>query len=237
MTSDGQVYVRTSGKSQKVTDVGELRRLFERGAAAEVRSVQRSNEASAELNAIEVTRGVPTVVLGFASPSLPEEMAAVAFRQTFVRGIVDDAVALHRAVTADGLRNLVAASADWNQAGFTARTRDGFDNREAYSIRVGRDGRVAVAFGSPDLSLATRTPADVDRLMPMWAAGSRALQRLGAVGPIHVTAVFPSHGGVIASAAWSDVTSPGKGELRTIARDVLRAVGQSAWEPEGNTED
>ena len=161
----------------------------------------------------------------------------MAFRQSFVRRIVDEAVALHRAVTADGLRNLVTASADWNQAGFTARTRDGFDEREAYSIRVGRDGRVAVGFGSPDLDGASRPPTDPDRLLPMWAAGSRALHRLGAVGPIHVTAMFPSRIGVIASASWSDVTSSGQAELATIGRDVLRAVGQSAWEPEGSGDD
>jgi hypothetical protein len=236
MTSDGQVYVRTSGKSMKVTDVGDLRRLFERGAAAEARAVQRSSEASAELNAIEVTRGAPAVVLGFASPSLPEEVAAVAFRQSFVRASVDEAVALHRSVTADGLRNHVAAAADWNQAGFTARTRDGFDNSEAYSIRVGRDGRVAVAFGSPDLSGASRPPTDIDRLLPMWSAGSRVLKRLGAVGPIHVTASFPSRIGAITSAVWSDVTSSGRAEIDTISRDVIRAVGQAAWEPERDAE-
>jgi hypothetical protein len=162
-------------------------------------------------------------------------MAAVAFRQSFVRAIVEDAVALHRSVTADGLRNHVAAAADWNQAGFTARTRDGFDNSEAYSIRIGRDGRVAVAFSSPDLSGTSRPPADIDRLLPMWSAGSRAMKRLGAVGPIHVTTMFPSRIGVIASATWSDITSSGKAELGTVGRDVLRAVGQSAWEPEGET--
>lgn len=232
MTSEGHVYVRTSGKSQKVTDVGELRRLFERGREAEIRSVSRSGAASAELHAMETTRGVPAVVLGFASPSLPEEVAAVAFRQSYLRSLIDEAVGLHRAVVAEGLRRLVTASAEWNQGGCTVRTRDGFDDQEAYSLRVGRDGRIAVAFASPDFREATRPPTDRERLVSMWAAGSRAIGRLGAVGPMHVSAMFPSRIGSIASACWSDVASTGTEELEAVGRDVLRAVGQAAWEPE-----
>lgn len=170
MTSAGQVWVRTSGKSMKVVDPGEMRLLFDRGERARARAYLSSREAAAELEAIETVRGVPSVVIGMAAASLSSEMSAEVFRQSFLRAVDASVLDLHRRGMPAGLAALVRSRADWNQAGATLRSVDGFDGAEAHSIRIGRDGRVAVAYSDPDLGAAVRPPVDITRLQGLWPA-------------------------------------------------------------------
>lgn len=233
ITSAGQVLERTSGKSQKVTDPSTLRRLFERGAAAQSRAHQLSNEAADELLAIETTRGESSIVLGFGAASLPSEMAAEVFRQSFLSSLVDDVKSLHRRHLSDGLAELVGADADWNQGGATFRSNDGFPSSESYSVRVGRDGRVAVAFSDPGMGPISSPQTYTDHFLAMWETGNAILRRLAASGTIHAAARLPTPIGIVSVAGWSAIESGGKDELAAMIRDAQRALRlSSGWEPE-----
>jgi hypothetical protein len=233
ITSAGQVWERTSGKSQKLTEPSALRRLFERGDAARLRVRQLSNEAAEELLTIETNRGLPSIVLGFGAASLPSEMAADVFRQSFLSSLVEDAKALHRKDLSAGIAQLVGADAEWNQGGATFRSNDGFPTSESYSVRVGRDARVALAFSDPGMGAINSPQTYTDRFLAMWEVGIAILRRLGALGTIHVAARLPTRIGVVSMAAWSETESDGKDELAAMIRDAQRALGLSGgWEPE-----
>ena len=119
-----------------------------------------------------------------------------------------------------------------NQGGFTSTSTDGFQDTEGYSLRVGRDGRVAVAYRDAGAGEITSPQTHTERLREMWDTGKSVLELLGAIGEVHVALRVHTRLGTIEAAAWSDMDSDGKVELDTMVRDVRRALGQPAFEPE-----
>lgn len=239
MTSSGQVWERTSSETVKVKDPTALRRLFERGKAAEDRIHRLSNDAAEELFSGEVARTEHAGVLGFAAASLPSELSGQVFRESFFRSVVDRAVDLQRGVTAVNLHGFIRARSHLGQGGVTAWGEQGFGDPSSYSVRVGRHGSVAVGFADADMAEGAEwVDQRTDRLRSMWTTAKGALASLGAMGVIHVAVrVDGPDGQTIGAAQWSEMSSDGEEEIDRLVRDVRRALGHAEWEPEEEAAD
>lgn len=233
LTSAGQAWERTSGATVKVTDPADLRRLFERGRAAAERAASIAVAAAKELFEIELTREAHAAVLAFAAPSVPGEMTGVVFRRTLVDIVVAHAKDLLREDTAPGLQPMIRGGGEVNQGGVTAFSTGGFADDASYSVRLRRDGGIAVGFTHRDLRSGAEWTAHAhERLARMWNAGRDLLERLGAVRELRAAGIFDGPNGPIEAGVWSLMESDGTDERGRIVRDVQRALGRPEWEPE-----
>jgi hypothetical protein len=234
ITSSGQVWIRTSSETVKVTNPTLMRQLFDRGSAAVARIRLLSNEAASELHEAPPTKPMAVATLGFAAASLPSEMSAMVFRDSFSKSLRDRVQRLQFADQAVNLRALVTFDGGLDQGGVSAASYEAFhSDRASYVIRARRDGGVAVGFRNPEVkSGALWVSHSLDRLGRMWREGLAVLADMGALGRVHVAARFSDPGGTKAAAQYSDMESVGTDELAALARDVGRAVGRADWEPE-----
>jgi hypothetical protein len=240
ITSSGQVWERTSSETVKVKDPTALRRLFDRGRAAEDRIARLSNDAADELFTGEKSRTGHAVVLGFAAASLLSELSAQVFRETFFMSVVERAKDLQKRVTAPGLHGFVRPRSHLDQGGVTAWGEEGFGgDPSSYSVRVGRHGGVAVGYAAADMGPGAQwAAAAIDRIRAMWATANDVLESLGALGVIHVAArVDGAEGQTIGATQWSEMSSDGAEEIDRLVRDVQRALGRAEWEPEEEAAD
>jgi hypothetical protein len=234
VVSNGQVWLRTSSKSVQVIEPSELRRLFDRGEAARSRAAQLSKEAAqALMTSPRGDRARAGVVLGFGGASVPSEVTSVLFRESTIKRLSARVIALQRAAEPTNFQVLVEAPWRRSQGEVTVTGFSNFDPADGYTLRAGRHGGVAIAFGSEDVpSGALWVQSALEPLQRIWKAAVATLAEFGAVGDVHIALRVSGPNGDLESASWSDMESDGSDELKYMQRDVGRAIGHADFEPE-----
>jgi hypothetical protein len=234
ITSAGLVWQRVdASRSIRVTDPAALRRLFDRGTAAEVRIHDESHAAVDELFG-SGPNGRRAVVMAAAAASLPSDITGRVFRRSFASLLGDRVVALHRATIGSNLEGFVQAHLDGGQGWVGAYTTMAIARDFRFDIRMRRHGGVSVGLTLGDvddgISWVTGT---MGVLQQMYDAIATVLAALGAHGPTLLAARFSAgEMGSFAADHPSDTRSDGQTELGRIYRDVARGARLDEWEPE-----
>jgi len=236
ITSEGGVWVRTSGATPQVKDAATLRELVSRGEVARDRSLRLSAEAANDLYAAPPEGRANAVVAAASAPSIPHDISPVLFSESFCRGELVRSIQGELArYAAQGLQAFLRVHTDINQGSVTAWNDDGIHVDAGFSVRVGRHGSVAVGFGDPDIESgidwARSSPNDLRRL---FGQALTLLVPLGGRGPAHLFVRFTDRRlGVIDVARWTEVGDVDEAIVESVLRETRRAQGTMDWEPPG----
>jgi hypothetical protein len=236
VTSDGGVWVRTSGSTPQVKDAATLRDLIRRGEMAKERARQLSVEAAADLyGAPPEARRVAMVAAG-AAPSIPAEASNLVFRESFWRGALIEHIRTRLAqYAAQGLQQFLRVHTAMDQGAVTVWNDDGFHGEIGFSVRVGRHGSVAVAYNDPEMESAIDfVRADDGDLRRLVTSVVDLIKALEGMGPIHLAMRFSDNQlGVVEVTRWIEVDGVDDALIESIIRELRRSKGHFEAEPEG----
>jgi hypothetical protein len=230
ITSDGLVFERLPGrKSQHVSDSAGLRRLFDRGEAAERRARETSEAGRSSMEHAPAVGNLCQVIVSVASPSLAPDVSPLVFRQA-LRDAVKATVAQLRSPFSGQLPYIYDEASQHALKGWAR----GYDQGEGFAITVGRHGSVAAGYACPEPKFSgLRDAGSADSVLPgLWRSANALLHQLGAYGPTHAALRLrdPQRGDTHI-ARWTTVDGPSVEEIESVARESSRASGWWALEP------
>lgn len=230
ITADGRVFERTVGQTLPVSDPSALARLFARGEEA-----RSAAETLAEWEARAVFRGPPGkripafYSLALVPTGIPKDLGTVIFRRSFVDSLRDrlftDVTHLVGPGAHDGREIAQDRVSAWLQ--FT----EGDNGPLAVVTR--RGAVVGAHAGGQGNGLATLRG---DGPATMWTVVSRIAGDLGLHGPaaLHMEVQAPTGSGSSFASIkrWTSVSPPSDADVNRLMRELDRAAGSWAFEPE-----
>lgn len=235
ITSDGGVWVRTSGATPQVKDAATLRELIRRGEAARERARQLSLDAAADLYAASPESRRTAMVVAAAAPSVPADASSLVFRESFWRGALVEHIQTRLAqYAAQGLQKFLQVHTAMDQGAVTVWNDDGFHGDVGFSVRVGRHGTVAVAYNDPEMESAIDlVRSDDTDLRRLVSSAVELIKALEGRGPVHLAMRFMDRRlGDVDLTRWADVDAVEDGLIESIIRELRRAKGHFEAEPE-----
>lgn len=235
ITSDGGVWVRTSGATPQVRDAATLRDLITRGEAARERAKQLSMEAAADLYGASPEARKAMMVVAAAAPGVPADASSLVFRESFWRGALINQIKTRLAqYAAQGLQQSVQVHTAMDQGAVTVWNDDGFHGDTGFSVRVGRHGTVAVAYNDAEtesaVDLVRSDDTDLRRLV---ASAVDLIKALDGRGPIHLAMRFRDRRlGDVDVTRWTEMDGVEDGLIQSIGRELRRSKGHFEAEPE-----
>ena len=235
ITSEGGVWVRTSGATPQVKDAATLRELIARGEASRERAARLSLDAADGLFRSPPEGRNLLIVAGAAAPSVPAEVSHKIFRESFWRGPLQHQIEgpLARSA-APGLGGFAKVHTDMNQGAVTVWNDDGFHPDSGFTIVAGRQGTVAVGYSDSEVDSGIDwARLETSSLRSILGAAVHLLAELGGMGPAHLSLRFTDRfAATIDVSRWTEIQPVSDELLASIIRETRRAQGDVEPEPE-----
>jgi Putative DNA-binding domain len=249
MTSSGEVFERVSGESIKVEDPAVLARLYERGQAAQVRAETNALAGPERVGLYDP--GEPPfliVTMALAPTGTADDISGRLFVESFAESLADQVETLQFYRYSGRLQNGFADTSVRQDS--VSAWRHSPDKIERWVAAAFWDGSAALLFEvmrPPDESF-TRIPVD-----DLFALVSRAakvaaelVETAGGYGRAHVVLRLIARGFALVDPTggrqpmhqttiqgWTSDDGRVTDEMiESMKRELLRAVGVRAWEPE-----
>jgi hypothetical protein len=233
LTPDGRVYERVTGQTVPVVDSARIAQLFARGRAAVEHAEGAALDRAQEWRTIpiEVGRGRPVLTVVACAVGRPEDMSAALFRRSYgdrLASLLDRH--LHPPSPA-GTSMRALRQSSISQRHLAVSLIDPFDS--ATASWAAADWTGAVGAGVLDESPGGANQVDSNgTLTASLELVLTALRDLGEHGRAHVVLSLFTTKAVHVVRRWADVDAPINQLVDGIGRELRRADGDYAWEPE-----
>ena len=231
ITASGTVYERTSGRTSPVTDAAQLARLYAQGESArrdaEQRALRCRDQSFNDPPVGDTTR--IQVVLAASSTGKPSDIAAVLFTQVFASTIKER---LGDRLWPMEHPRLVDRGTLMRQDRVISYNITKDRTQASWAVALW-DGSVAVAFWATEWS--DMHSLELGEYIPnAWTIAADLLKALGCHGLSHVTLIARhNESQVFAVQRWTDQPAPPNAdELSNVYRELRRATGDAAFEPD-----
>jgi Putative DNA-binding domain len=249
MTTSGEVFERVSGESIKVDDPAGLARLYERGQGAQVRAEQNAL-AGAERVGLHDPGEPPFLIftITLAPTGTADDISGRLFVESFANSLADKVETLQFYRSAGRLQNVFAETSVRQDSVFAWRRSP--DKIERWVAATFWDGSAALLFEvmRPPQESFTRIPVDVLFALVSRAAkvAAELVETAGGYGRARVEFRLAARGFALVDPTGErqpmhhttiQEWTPGDGRvtdemIENMKRELLRAVGVEAWEPE-----
>ena len=249
MTSSGEVFERVSGESIKVEDPTVLARLYERGQAAQARAETHALAGPERVGLHDLGQGpFLAVAIALAPTGTADDISGRLFVEAFSESLADQVETLPFYRSTGRLQKVFADPGVGQD--YVSASRTSPDTVERWGAATYWDGSVALLFAiaQPQEDHYTRIP--VDELFDLVSRASNVAAELveaaGGYGRAHLVVRLIARGFALVDAhgdqypiqqstirRWTSADGRVSDEMiESMKRELLRAVGVKAWEPD-----